>query len=405
MPDLDFSELRGYVEMNTYLPEFHEVQRRARRIKRRRRLATGVAMAGALGLIAPVAVASGEVIAHTYPAPGGSLIGISGGNTVVRIDTPKPAPPVVTRNLVAADGVDLEHVFGLVDVCADAHCSLQVTEVDPGGVNGTTQRVGLFRTKSTDTVSDPRIVAIDDHTVTVSATVGSGSRQSETLTLTPINTQSIGTTTTPVTRPIQPVEQGDIRMVGDTGTVLALPHQPPVTSPSLACRVSGWWVSGIDPATGELAVSVSQDEGRTWSTHPVGALPGNLAAAIATVNGIDVYLLVSSGGQVQLRKSDDRGATWVPTATHQAWPADATYGMVARADGSLLVWITQGRITSYLRSTNRGASFVPDEGPPGPGGPIVVLRDGFLALGTSPALSHDGVTWSAAYVPWVNITG
>lgn len=398
--DLNFPELREYVENNTYLPEFHEIERRARRRRGHRRMGTGAAVLGALALCAPVVIGGGTLAARLYSGAGTSVIGISGDNHVVRIGTPATtAPPVVTRTLVAADGVDLEHVYGLVDVCADTHCSLQLSTIDPGGITGTTQRLGLFRTRPTDVITDARIVALNDHTVIVSATLGTGLRQSETIPLT-----AAGTTPTVMARPVQPTEQGDIRMAGTTGTVSSIPRQPSVTSPSLACSQAGWWVSGIDPVSGELAVSVSSDQGHTWTTHPVGILADSRGTAVATTDGVNVYLLANNGGQLVLLRSTDGGGTWAPTATQQTWSPGTSYGMIARSDGSLLIWITRDQVTSYLRSTDGGASFVPDEGPPGPGGPIVTLRDGFLALGTSPALSHDGVTWASAYVPWVNVT-
>jgi hypothetical protein len=181
----------------------------------------------------------------------------------------------------------------------------------------------------------------------------------------------------------------------------------------------GWWVCGTAPDNGELAVSVSRDNGQSWSTHSLGLLPDGTAPnttgttsttalpddtdgpALATSNGIDVYVLVTSGGQMVLTRSENGGVTWSPTATAEVWPSGSRYGMVAKTDGSLLVWFTNAGITTYLRSVDHGQTFTPDTGPPAPGGAIVQVRDGYITLGTQPATSHNGQTWLAAYVPYV----
>jgi hypothetical protein len=217
-------------------------------------------------------------------------------------------------------------------------------------------------------------------------------------------------------RPIQTTVQGAIRVVkGAYGLPATLPHQPAVSEPVLESQTGGWWVCGTTPDSGELAVSVSRDDGRSWSTHPLGLLPDTMAGsasstlprstnggpALATSNGIDIYVLVTSGGQMVLTRSENGGITWSPAATAEVWPTGTSYGMVAKADGSLLVWFTNAGITTYLRSVDHGQTFTPDTGPPAPGGSIVQVRDGYITLGTEPATSRDGATWAAAYVPYV----
>ena len=85
-----------------------------------------------------------------------------------------------------------------------------------------------------------------------------------------------------------------------------------------------------------------------------------------------------------LTRSENGGVTWSPTATAEVWPTGTSYGMVAKPDGSLLVWFTNVGITTYLRSIDHGQTFMPDTGPPAPGGTIVQVRDGYITLGTEP---------------------
>src|SRR5205814_1484092 len=77
-----------------------------------------------------------------------------------------------------------------------------------------------------------------------------------------------------------------VRAVDDRLTRLT--SQPPLEKPVLATGVApenGWWVTGLDLITGGLAVSVSHDQGRSWTTRRLGTAPGaDDAPAVATVH-------------------------------------------------------------------------------------------------------------------------
>jgi hypothetical protein len=409
MPDLGFSELRADVEHGTYLPEFQEVTRRARKHKMRRRLATTAKILGVLSVATPGLIVGGVVIDHVYRAPAETVMGFSGAGQEQSLATTAPAP--VTRSVVAADGIDLAHSYALVDVCSGRSCSLQLSQIDPRSTSGMAQRVGLLRQKSTDVLNDPRVVVVNTSTAIVSAMVGTAGRQYQT-----IDMAAASGAVSSALRPVQTTVQGAIRVVkGATGLPATLPHQPAVSVPELASESGGWWVCGTAPGSGELAVSVSRDRGGSWSTHTLGLLPDvtdasgsteTLAGAtLATSDGINVYVLVLSGGQMVLTRSLDGGQTWAPTAIGEVWPTGSKYGLVTRADGSLLVWFTRAGVTTYLRSVDHGETFTPDVGPPAPGGAIVKVEDGYLTLGSNPTVSRNGMTWSAADVPYVAAAG
>jgi hypothetical protein len=349
------------------------------------------------------------IVARAYHTSGVVVSEIDGSNT-----TPAPAPAPVktgptTRTVLAVDGLDLAHVWGLVDVCSDDLCNLQLSSVSSATETASTQRLGLLRTQPTDGLVDPRIVVVNSDTVVISGLVSSGSRQYQTIRLTNTGTGTPAASAT--VRPIQTTVEGAIRVVhGSVADPVTLPHQPQVSLPVLQTDAAGWWVSGTSPSNGELAVSVSRDDGTSWSTHTLGLLPDSNDAgatvsgpALATSNGVDVYVLVAASDRMVLIRSVNGGTTWSPVAAGQSWPSGSKYGMVAEHDGSLLVWFTNGGITTYMRSVDSGETFQPDTGPPAPGGAIVQVSDGYVSVGTQPALSHDGQTWVAAYVPYVSL--
>jgi hypothetical protein len=414
MPELNFDDLREAVENDTYLPEFEEVKRRARRHKRWRILINAARVLGVLIVAAPGFAIGDVVFTHIYnPAKQATHTtrGGDGGGTSVDGVTPTLTP--VTRSVVAVDGTDLAHTYALDDVCAGRSCDLQLTQVNPSAVDALAERVGLLRTSPSDTITNPQIVVVNETTVIVSANVNSSPRQYLTLSVNPEPGRVLSTP-----RPVQTTAQGPIRVVNsDSGPALPIDSQPPVSEPVLANDVGGWWVCGTTPA-GELAVSVSHDDGRVWTTHRTGLLPdastpGSTAgAALATADGTHVYLMMRSRGGIALIYSGDGGMTWDPIATSKTWPNATTYSLVITPDGSLLASFTAAPktagtagSTTYLISKDQGATFLPPTGPLMASGPIVAVGNGFVSLGTSPAISPDGVNWQAAYVPYVTTSG
>jgi hypothetical protein len=393
MRDVDFDDLRSHVENNTYLPEFQEVQKRARRVKRRHRLRALIAVAA----VTVPAVAATDAFYHAGQAPEDNTVAITGDGSVVHLTMPTEKVKPDTWTLVAADGVDLEHMFGLVDVCSGRACELEISSIDPGGILGTTQRIELFRTTSTDLLTDTRVVAVDSDTVIISARVNGGPPQSQTLRLT-----AMPTSERPPAggRAIQPAENGDIQVATSKGTSGPLLVPPPLTSPQLASTISGWWVAGMDPNTGSPTLAVSRDTGKSWSTRPMGMNKVDAPPSIVEQNNV-LYLLASSNSKMTLQKSSDDGQTWTPLPAATTWPKSARYGLVTAHDKSLIAWISTSSGTVLLRSKDAGATFVPYRNPGASTGPIVAVPGGYLMLGSKPALSHDGVTWANATIPWL----
>jgi hypothetical protein len=103
-----------------------------------------------------------------------------------------------------------------------------------------------------------------------------------------------------------------------------------------------------------------------------------------------------------LQRSSDGGQTWTTLQSASTWPASARYGLITAKDKSLIVWFTTNSGgTVIVRSRDDGATFTPYRNPGSSTGPIVAVNGGYLMLGSKPVLSHDGVNWSAATVPWI----
>jgi hypothetical protein len=385
-----FDDLRADVETMTYLPEFREVEDRARRVKRWMRVR---AVAVALAITVPAASA----ITVLYEQPNGTSMAVTGRDDVVHLSLPG-RPEADSWTLVAADGVDLEHLYGLVDVCSGHTCSMQLSSIDPNSITGTVQRMSLFRAQPTDTVSNTRLSALGPYTVMVSASVNSGPQRNDTL---GVNLPSGAPSVAPTKRVVQPVQTGMIEVAAPTGLVSAAPTQPALTQPTLLSSTNGWWVSGTDPVTGQLALAVSDDGGKSWASRTLGIEKANAVPALA-VSGDTVYLLVAAGGHLQLRKSADRGHNWSTLTATQTWPAAGRYGIIIRPDHSLLVWLDQSNgTTTLLHSTNGGLTFAPDRGADAANGGIVTLSDGYVMLGAKAYVSRDAETWTLLQVPWL----
>jgi hypothetical protein len=416
MSELNFSELRQAVENETNIPEFREVSRRARRHRRWRLLVNTARVFGILALTTPAIVIGDVVLSHlAHPqSPKAQAIGIGEGDADGNGDAngtgvstaSTGVPPTVTRRIIAVDGIDMAHTYALVDVCQSVYCNLQLSQVNPDPAAASTQRYGLLRTAPADVISDPRLVVENASTVVVSGVIGTAPRQYQTLSITP----AAGTISSAV-RPIQPVVEGSIRTVkGANGVATVLADQPPVGAPILESSTDGWWVVGTMP-NGELAVSVSHDFGRKWSSHAVGvasdpSTPGGADdASLVTIDGQSVFMLVRSGAAVSLVYSNDGGATWGIRDATQSWPESGSYGLVMTTSKTLVAWFSSGATTTYLASVDLGNSFHRLTGSSAPSGQIVATGGGYETLGTSPMWSVNGSTWQAAYVPFEYLSG
>lgn len=402
MTEPDFAALRSGVEQQTRLPDFSDVAARGRRRIRRRRLATTLWSLAAMIVCLPGLAYIGLVLAANSGRPGVMEIAVANGgnadptNAIVTL----PAPTgTVTARLVAAGGVDLAHSYGLIDACRGSACSLQLISL---GNDATTQRIGLLRSDPSDAVGSARVVALDQTDVMVSADVGNGvGPVAQTLNLGSIFATKRATKSV---EPIQMTALGKIQEAsGGDAKIHSTPRQPKLSSINLASDNHGWWVTGEDPGTGELAVSLSNDHGATWRTTALGVMPETgEQPALATADGTNVYVLVRSGGQMLLIRSSDGGRTWAAPISEASWIATDEFGLITPADGSVGVWLSGGGDSvSYRRSTDHGATFRPVTGAAAPRGPVVTVSGGYVTLGAHPTTSVDGRIWHRFTIPVV----
>jgi len=92
----------------------------------------------------------------------------------------------------------------------------------------------------------------------------------------------------------------------------------------------------------------------------------------------------------------DSGQTWHRRGTRLPWPqpvpVGAPFGLVVRPDGALLAWLDSSPTITYLESTDGGGSFRVSSA--GPGGPVVWVSDGYVALGNQPSVSRNAANWA-----------
>ncbi len=401
MPDLNFDELRAAVEEETFLPEFVEIRRRARRHRRWRVLVNAARLIGVL-IIATPAFAVGDVVfTHIYnPQATHREDGSAKTDSDLGTDGREPSPltDIAAQTILAVDGIDANHIYALEDICFGKNCDLELTLVNPTAADPSSPAVGLLRTKPTDRLLDPRLVLESTSLALVSAVVNAGARISWPVSLDP-GTGAVGT----VLRPLQTVFQGPIQYMGNG--IQNTAEQPAVNQPVLTSDQGGWWVCGIS-SDNDLAVSVSHNEGATWHTTSTGipldgVMPNGITgAALATSDGANVYVLVRSYNQTTLSRSTDGGLTWHSIAASMVWPDSTAYNLVVTKDGTLIASFT-GPSTSYFVSKDGGATFGPMDTEPVGGGLIVYAGGEFMTLGTIPSISQDGVNWQAAYVPYI----
>ncbi len=405
MPELDFDALREAVENDTFLPEFTEIRRRARRHKRWRLLVNTARILGVLTIAMPGLAVVDIVYTHAHHPPAG--VPVAGNATdddyanTFPLTTPTaPTADAVTASVVAVDSIDSAHAYALVDVCLDDACNMQLSQVNPTATNATPQSVGLIRSQPTQLLATPRLVLINATTANVSAIPANNPRSQESIS---IEAAAGRIAATP--RPVQISVLGAIRAVtGAAGTPMNIPSQPGVSGPDLVSTVHGWWVLGSMP-NGELGVSVSHDDGTTWTTHSTGVEPLPASAdsapnaAFATIDGNDMFLLARTATGMKMLYSTDAGATWHPISNAVAWPLSTSFSLVATSSGEVIASFTSGGTTTYRSSSDYGGTFQPMPGAPAHTGNVVRVGSELITLGTHSQISTDGVNWQEALIP------
>ena len=433
MPNLDFDGLRADVEARTRVPDFDAVHKRANRIRLRDRLLVLLAVVSVVAVAAPAGVG----VWRMWPSRGVSqVIGPDrpGPDSTEQPPTPEPSPSTSRAKVVpvaavrALGGIDLEHLYAAVDVCAGDACSLQVSLVPlrPGDQRPPVV-VGQLRDDTTTRLDGLQLTSLSPTALLLSGVPGAGPRRYAQVNVPRTATDFAGGASEPsppggAVRALAPDDRvtqlqefGPLygaRAVDDELTRLAT--QPPLVAPTVASAIPptyGWWATGSDPNTDELSVAVSRDRGRSWTTRGLGPAGPGEVPVVATLDGRTVYVFARAGtpdtGGVAGWRTDDGGLSWqrLDVRLPQRPEVGATggrtkLGAVVRPDGSILLWSGDGATPAYLESTDGGQSF---HRTPGPSGRVVLLSDGFATMGMPPGVSRDGRTWtpvtSPAYLP------
>ena len=419
-PELDFRALRSQVESITRIPDFSTVSRRARKVRRRDRLAVAGALVGTLAVFSPIAVAS--IVGGTVAGP--AMLGRpSDGDQLLPLPDEPPnydsaaQLPKVTATLLAVGGAVPDDVFTAVDACSapaddptHQRCSLQVSLLSKKSPGAATAIVsGLVRSGPTDQLSEVRLSPLTPTSVLLSASVAGKAPAALRVTETGATSVRAPTTTVPLdagARPVQLADHGAVYGVRESdGRLSLLASQPNLTTPTVQTSVAagkGWWVSGYDTTTGRADVAVSHDQGQHWVVRSLGVTSLDVPT-VATSDGAVADAFVRSSQGIQHFRSIDAGATWTEELPQIILPgvlaadgalAGRNFGALARADHSLLIWVAD-TTPVYLNSAD-GRIFQAYQGP---SGQVYAVDGGYVALGDKPEISLDCVNWAPATLP------
>jgi hypothetical protein len=435
---LDFQGLRAEIEEVTRLPEFGAVERRARRLRTRDRLAVVGALLGTLVVIAPVGLTAlnarqqGTTTAFDPDRQLAPLGLISPEHPDTRIPDAQ-VPLTLDIRTKAVDGIDIDALWAALDVCAEANspspttrngaqyavaeCSLQVTRVLTEG-QVTPVVVGELRDQGTQTLNDIQLVALSDRSLLLSGVPEGQDRQY----LKVVVTGGGERPTAPTGKPGEPGRDDRIVQLAAHGEIYAvhqaddqflrLARQPDLSQPTAVTSVaptSGWWVTGQDPMTGAVAVSVSRDQGRSWTTRGLGLMPGIETPTLVTRDGRVAYVFVHTATGIAQYRTVDAGATWVNVPMTTRWPTsgDASgraptgadprrFGAVVRPDGAVLAWLEDTPAPVYLLSTDQGKTY---RSAAGPAGRVVPVPGGYVSISDRLLVSDNAETWTPLPAP------
>jgi hypothetical protein len=400
---IDFTGLRREIEAAIMLPEFRQVTRRARWRRARARLTTAGTVLLVVGILGPAGVVADlrQTAVNGWVArPDGVSVSVSpSGSAAVQV------------NVAAAAGVDLNHTYALVDVCVADSCSLQLSKLSNS--SGRPLAVDLLRSTRSAVLDSLKLSALSDTALLVSGLTDGDRWQSQQVELSSNDGPPAQTQTPPVTladRAVQLTRHGQVQAIqARSGRLLELPHQPPLTQPTVVDNLApakGIWVMGTLPG-GQFGMSVSRDAGRTWTTQPLGLPVSQLSSfddpVFASYTGMTAFVLTRlANEEFALFWTVDGGDTWHRESSRLPWPepvpVGAAYGLVVRPDGSVLAWLANSPAITYLQASGVSAPFkIP---PSGPDGPVYAIPNGYVKLGSRPALSADGANWAPAKVAY-----
>lgn len=192
------------------------------------------------------------------------------------------------------------------------------------------------------------------------------------------------------------------------GRTSPLVTQPPLTHPvpSYYPTTEGtWWVHGRDPATGELALAVSQNDGRTWTARTLGLPVDDEWAGYVSVaeydgtlyTAVSEYRLSSPNLLTAMFLSTDGGATWTRTREYadDERPRSLAGELVVTPSGELLVDSVPDDRKTYA-TTDGGVTFT--EAKHQFTGIVYRVQAGYVEVPWRPvktghAFSPDGVGW------------
>ncbi|MFD3839952.1 WD40/YVTN/BNR-like repeat-containing protein [Streptomyces sp. NPDC058642] len=195
-----------------------------------------------------------------------------------------------------------------------------------------------------------------------------------------------------------------VAVMPDTGEYRILADQPPLKGVVIPAGHIGarLYASGLDPRSGNPALAVSEDRGKTWRTSAMPAGPKGWSMTVVTDGSV---LYASHHGQLPdeddvkngllaIARSTDGGRTWEQVWKHSkgAEPRSILGAPIAAADGSLTIHGEDG----VWRSTDDGRSFTRSGGR-GPQGWVTTTPLGYLWGDSFGAgryrISADGVHW------------
>lgn len=396
LTDLDLAHLRDDIQDEVLLPSFADVERRAVRHRRRGRLRRALGLTSLLAGLVPLLGVSGLMAARATGHSGVLVFNVGDGRGQGDVlPGPEPTVDAQTHDLIAVDSGYAGSVYGLVDVCLGPRCSLQLISI--GGDNTPGQMVygnSLLRSDQTDRLSRVRLTVVNPGLVAVSGYISG--HPDPTDAWIDVHAGTPARSRVPAVRPVQ-VEsyQAIATVAGNDGIPQTLIHQPPLRQPRLASVTKGWWVTGTDPTTGRIGVSVSRDNGVTWKTTVLEVTDPNVDVSLSTADGLNVYAVYGMAGAIMITRSRDGGRSWDQPAPVPLAVLGTAVGVYVAGNGAVVAWTYNQSGTSTVRSDDRGGSWHPVVWPTN--GPIVAVAGGrYFSLGASPQESPDGLTWTPA---------